>query len=104
MAAMGTLEHPEVTGAFGKVVECAVAHGKTLAISKLAEGKHLNIAPADVPDFNVDVPAELKAAMLALKKLDLPHIGMLERDQDIPINVIMAGLTLPRHQREGAEQ
>ena len=101
---MGTLEHPEVTGTFGKVVECAVAHGKTLAISKLAGEGQLKVDPAAVPDFKLDAPAELKAAMQVLKKLDLPHIGRLERDQDLPIDVIMAGLTLPRHLQEGAEQ
>ena len=38
-----------------------------------------------------------------LKLLELPHIGMMERDQDYPISVIMQGLTLARHQAEGAE-
>ena len=75
LAAMGTLEHPEVTEAFRKVVECAVAHGKTLAISKLAGEGQLKVEPAAVPDFKADAPEELVAAMRALKNLDLPHIG-----------------------------
>lgn len=104
LAAMGTLEHPDITTAFGKVVNCAVAHGKTLAISELAKSGDLKVAPADVPSFNADAPAQLKAAMQELKTLELPHIGQLERDQDQPIDVIFAGLTLPRHLGEGAEQ
>ncbi|GJQ98609.1 hypothetical protein Tco_0009748 [Tanacetum coccineum] len=39
----------------------------------------------------------------AMKLLELPHIAQLERDQDYPIDVIMAGLTLARHATEGAE-
>ncbi|GKF89550.1 hypothetical protein Tco_0263513, partial [Tanacetum coccineum] len=46
---------------------------------------------------------ELVAAMEAMKLLELPHIAQLERDQDYPIDVIMAGLTLARHASEGAE-
>ncbi|GKA52973.1 hypothetical protein Tco_0746288 [Tanacetum coccineum] len=38
-----------------------------------------------------------------MKLLELPHIAQLERDQDYPIGVIMAGLTLARHATEGAE-
>nr|GFB02898.1 hypothetical protein [Tanacetum cinerariifolium] len=38
-----------------------------------------------------------------MKLLELPHIVQLERDQDYPIDVIMAGLTLARHDTEGAE-
>ncbi|GKD25849.1 hypothetical protein Tco_1232063, partial [Tanacetum coccineum] len=37
------------------------------------------------------------------KLQSLPHIAQLERDQDYPIDVIMAGLTLARHATEGAE-
>ena len=36
--------------------------------------------------------------------MELPYIGMIERDQDYPIKVIMEGLTLARHPDEGAEQ
>lgn len=104
LAAMCTLEHPEVTTAFRKVVECVVAHGKTLAISALAADGQLKVSPAEVPDFKADAPAELVAAMGALKKLELPHIAQLERDQDDPISVIMAGLTLPRHLQDNAEE
>ncbi|GJS52631.1 hypothetical protein Tco_0625993 [Tanacetum coccineum] len=43
------------------------------------------------------------AAMEAMKLLELPHIAQLERDQDYPIDVIMAGLTLARHASEGAD-
>ena len=104
LAAMWTLEHPDVTTAFGKVVHCAVAHGKTLAVCELAKAGKLKVEPADVAGFNADTPAQLTAAMQELKALELPHIGQLERDQDQPINVIFAGLTLPRHLGEGAEQ
>ena len=103
LAAMGVLEHPDITTAFGKVVNCAVAHGKTLAISELAAAGDLKVAPSDVPSFKADASAQFTAAMLELKKLELPHIGQLERDQDQPIDVIFAGLTLPRHLKEGAE-
>ncbi|GKG64789.1 hypothetical protein Tco_0665663, partial [Tanacetum coccineum] len=33
--------------------------------------------------------------MEAMKLLELPHIAQLERDQDYPIGVIMAGLQVP---------
>ena len=63
------------------------------------------MSPAEVPDFKADAPAELAATMGELKKLEIPWIGQLERDQDQPISVIMAGLTLPRHlQDDAAEQ
>ena len=54
--------------------------------------------------FDPSTPEQLTAAMKELKGLELPHIGQLERDQDQPIDVIMAGLTLARHLQEGAEQ
>ena len=101
---MCTLEHPEVTAAFGKVVDCAVTHGKTLAMSKLVEDKLLTVPLTEVPGYNADSLAELVAAMGELKKLELPHIAQLERDQDNPISVIMAGLTLPRHLLDNAEE
>ena len=101
---MCTLESPEVTTAFGKVLECAVAHGKTLAADKLDEAKVLTVPLAEVPGYKASAHAELIAAMEELKKFELPHISRLERDQDHPINVIMAGLTLPRHLRDDADQ
>ena len=101
---MSTLEHPEVTSSFGKVVQCAVAHGKALVAEELAEAKSLSVPLAEVPGYKASAYDELKAAMGELKKLELPHVARLERDQDQPIDVIMAGLTLPRHLQEGAEQ
>ncbi|GJX74883.1 hypothetical protein Tco_0313478 [Tanacetum coccineum] len=56
-----------------------------------------------VPGYNQKAYEELVAAMEAMKLLELPHIAQLERDQDYPIGVIMAGLTLARHATEGAE-
>lgn len=41
--------------------------------------------------------------MEGMKLLELPHIARLERDQDQPISVIMAGLTIGRHILEDAE-
>ncbi|GJZ04748.1 hypothetical protein Tco_0538023 [Tanacetum coccineum] len=61
------------------------------------------IAEAGVKQSFGDVCEELVAAMEAMKLLELPHIAQLERDQDYPIGVIMAGLTLARHATEGAE-
>ena len=104
LAAMCTLEHPEVTASFGKVVNCAIAHGETSAADKLAEAKLLTVPLAEVPGYKADAHAELVAAMEELKKLELPHIALLERDQDQPISVIMAGLTLPRHLQDDADQ
>ena len=101
---MGVLEHPVITAAFGKVVNCARAHGKTLAVSELAAAGHLKVAPSDVPSFKADSYAQLATAMLELKELELPLVGQLERDQDQPIDVIFVGLTLPRHLKEGAEE
>ena len=49
---MSTLEHPEVTTAFGKVVE---------------EAKLLNVPAAEVPGYNAGAYDELTAAMGELK-------------------------------------
>ncbi|GJU09866.1 hypothetical protein Tco_1132262 [Tanacetum coccineum] len=81
LAAMSTLESQEVKQSFGDVVTCALARGKAEAVEELHE-KKLLIVPA---------------------RTELPHIAQLERDQDYPIGVIMAGLTLARHATEGAE-
>ncbi|GJW94771.1 hypothetical protein Tco_0174443 [Tanacetum coccineum] len=77
LAAMSTLESQEVKQSFGDVVKCALAR--------------------------VANEEALVAAIEAMKLLKLPHIAQLERDQDYPIGVIMAGLTLVRHATEGAE-
>ncbi|GJV53407.1 hypothetical protein Tco_1449148 [Tanacetum coccineum] len=76
------LESQEGQAVFGDVVKCALA---------------------SVPGYNDKAYEELVAAMEAMKLLELPHIAQLERDQDYPIDVIMAGLTLARHASEGAE-
>ena len=100
---MSTLESPEVVGAFGKVVECAVARGKAQAVEELAEGQLLTVPLAEVPDYNAGAFEELVKAMEGMRLFELPHIARLERDQDCPISVIMAGLTLGRHILENAE-
>ncbi|GJZ19966.1 hypothetical protein Tco_0556556 [Tanacetum coccineum] len=96
LAAMSTLESQEVKQSFGDVVKCALARGK-------AEAVELTVPAAQVPGYNHNAYEELVAAMEAMKLLELPHIAQLERDQDYPIGVIMAGLTLARHATEGAE-
>ena len=101
---MGVLEHPSITTAFGKAVNRAIDHGKTQAILELAKAGQLSVEPEAAVGFNADAPTQLTAALKELKELELPHISQLERDQDQPINVIFAGLTLPRHSGEGAEQ
>ena len=100
---MNTLEAPEVKGAFGDVVNCALARGKSQAVEELCESKLLEIPAAQVPGYNAHAYEELVAAMDRLKVLELPHIAMMVHDQDYPISVIMQGLTLARHQAEGAE-
>ena len=104
LAAMCTLEHPDVTTAFGKVVERAMEYGKTAAVDKLEKEKKLNVPATEVSWYKADAYEELTAAMGELKQLELSHIGMIERDQDAPMDVIMAGLTLARHMGEDAEQ
>ncbi|GJV47956.1 hypothetical protein Tco_1438168 [Tanacetum coccineum] len=71
--------------------------------AQLHEKKLLTVPAAQVPGYNDNAYEELVAAMEAMKLLELPHIAQLERDQDYPIDVIMAGLTLARHATEGAE-
>ncbi|GKB15267.1 hypothetical protein Tco_0849190 [Tanacetum coccineum] len=88
---------------FGDVVTCALARGKAEAVEELHEKKLLTVPAAQVPGYNDKAYEELVAAMEAMKLLELPHIAQLERDQDYPIDVIMAGLTLARHATEGAE-
>ncbi|GJS81461.1 hypothetical protein Tco_0748002 [Tanacetum coccineum] len=103
LAAMSTLESQEVKQSFGDVVTCALARGKAEAVEELHEKKLLTVPAAQVPGYNDKAYEELVAAMEAMKLLELPHIAQLERDQDYPIDVIMAGLTLARHATEGAE-
>ncbi|GJX83465.1 hypothetical protein Tco_0332946 [Tanacetum coccineum] len=74
LAAMSTLESQEVKQSFKDVVKCALARGRAEAVEELHEKKLLTVPTAQ-----------------------------LERDQDYPIDVIMAGLTLARHATEGAE-
>ncbi|GJQ95987.1 hypothetical protein Tco_0007126 [Tanacetum coccineum] len=71
LASMSALESQEVKQSFGDVVKCALARGKAEAVEELHEKKLLTVPAAQVP-----------------------HIAQLERDQDYPIDVIMAGLTL----------
>nr|GEW53098.1 hypothetical protein [Tanacetum cinerariifolium] len=52
--------------------------------------------PHLVPGYNKDAYEELVAAMEKMKLLELPYIAQLE-------HVIMAGLTLARHDTEGVE-
>ncbi|GJS12600.1 hypothetical protein Tco_0407072 [Tanacetum coccineum] len=103
LAAMSTLESQEVKQSFGDVVKCALARGKAEAVEELHEKRLLTVPAAQVPGYNDQAYEELVAAMEAMKLLELPHIAQLERDQDYPIDVIMAGLTLARHASEGAE-
>lgn len=104
MAALGTLEAPNVTTAFGKVMSASEAHGKMKLAKELDEKKLLSVPLAEVPGYNANARAEFVAALGELKNLELPHISRLERDQDQPISVIMAGLTLERHLKDGAEK
>ena len=89
--------------AFGKVVQCAVECGRVQAMEELHEAKALNVALTEVPGYNASAYDELLQAMEGIKLLELPHIARLERDQDQPISVIMAGLTIGRHILEDAE-
>lgn len=100
---MSTLESPEVVEAFGKVVECDVARGKAQAVEELCEGHLLTVPLAEVPGYNANTFDELVEAMENMKVFDFPHIARLERDQNYPINLIMQGLTLARHEAEDAE-
>ena len=103
LAALGTLESPEVVEAFGKVVHYAMERGKAQAMEELHEAKAFTIALTEVPGYNAGAYDELLEAMEGMKLLELPHIARLERDQDQPISVIMQGLTLGRHSLEDAE-
>ena len=104
LAALSTLESAEVVEAFGKVVHCAMARGRSQAMEELREAKLLEKELAEVPGYSATAYDELVQAMAGLKVLELPHIGKLERDQDDPIDVLMAGLTLQRHLGENAEE
>ena len=103
LAALSTLESAEVVDAFGKVVHCAIARGRSQAMEDLHEAKLLEKDLAEVPGYSPTAYDELLQAMAGLKVLELPHIGRLERDQDDPIDVLMAGLTLQRHLGDNAE-
>ena len=103
LAALKTLEAPSVTGPFGKVVNCALAHGKTLAVDELCEKKVLDCTPSQVAGYDAKTIEHLSQAMEELKVLQLPHIDELEGLRDHSIAKIMEGLTLSRHVGAGAE-
>nr|GFA97525.1 transposase (putative), gypsy type [Tanacetum cinerariifolium] len=98
-----TLESQEVKQSFGDVVKYALARGRAEAVEELHENKLLTVPAVQVPGYNKDAYEELVAAMEKIKLLEFPHIAQLERDQDYPIDVIMAGLTFARHDTEGAK-
>lgn len=100
---MGTLESQEVVEALGKVVECAIARGRAQAVEELAESQMMIVPLAEVPGYDADTYAKLIAAMEKIKLFELPWIVQLERDQELPIKVIMEGLVLGRHILEDAE-
>ena len=104
LAAMQVLESPELTDAFEDVMDHAVAYGKAQAIEELCENKILERPVEQVPGYDPNAFEELAAALKRLQAMELPHIGMIERDQDHPISVIMEGLTLARHMGEDAEE
>jgi hypothetical protein len=104
LAALSTLESAEVVEAFGKVVHCALARGRSQAMEELREAKLFEKDLAEIPGYSATAYDELVQAMARLKVLELPHIGRLECDQDDPIDVLMAGLTLQRHLEENAEE
>ncbi|GJT95377.1 hypothetical protein Tco_1090895 [Tanacetum coccineum] len=103
LATMCSLESQEVKQVFRDVVKCALARGKAEAVEELHEQKLLTVPAKQVPGYNKDTYKELIASMERMKVLELPHIARLERYQDYPIDVIMAGLTLARHTTENAE-
>ena len=80
LAAMGTLESPEVVEAFGKVVGCAMARGKAQAVEELHESRLLTVPLAEVPEYRADTFDELVEAIEKMKVFDFPHISRLERD------------------------
>ena len=104
LAAMQVLESPELTDAFEDVMDHAMARGKAQAIEELCESKVLELPIEQVPGYNPNAFDELAASLKRLQSLELPHIGMIERDQDYPIGVIMEGLTLARHLSDDAEE
>jgi hypothetical protein len=59
LAALGTLESPEVLEAFGKVVQCAVERGRSQAMEELYEAKALSVALTEVPGYNASAYDEL---------------------------------------------
>lgn len=100
---MTTLESQEVTGAFGKAVQCACERGKAQAVEELCEKKVIPVPAAEVPGYNPNAYGDLVAALEDLKQLEFSRVAQVERNQDYPISVVMQGLTLARHMAEGAE-
>ncbi|GKA26023.1 hypothetical protein Tco_0712132, partial [Tanacetum coccineum] len=69
-----------------------ISHGLRLAAMSALESQEVKQSFGDVvPGYNDNAYEELVAAMETMKLLELPHIAQLERDQDYPIDVIMAG-------------
>ncbi|GKA71563.1 retrovirus-related pol polyprotein from transposon TNT 1-94 [Tanacetum coccineum] len=76
-----------------------ISHGLHLAAMTTLESQEVRQSFGDV----VKCALARGKAERGDEMLELPHIAQLERDQDYPIDVIMAGLTLARHAtRSGA--
>ena len=103
LAAMQVLESPELSDAFEDVIEHVIAFGKAQSIEELCSSHVLERAAEQVPGYNANALDELAASLKRLQGMELPMIGLIERDQDYPIKVIMEGLTLARHSAEDAE-
>lgn len=100
---MTVLESQEVTGAFGKAVQCACECGKAQAVEELCEKKVIPVPATEVPGYNPEAYGDLVAALEELKHLEFARIAQVERNQDHPISVVMQGLTLARHVAADAE-
>ncbi|GJW96308.1 hypothetical protein Tco_0178116 [Tanacetum coccineum] len=70
-----------------------------------SEGDDNSTSLLEFESFHVDYLDNSRKLGNSMKRVadKLPHIAQLERDQDYPIDVIMAGLTLARHASEGAD-
>ncbi|GKG24496.1 hypothetical protein Tco_0395124, partial [Tanacetum coccineum] len=105
---VGSSEDADVAGAESKAGKVDSGLKRKRATSDDGAGtskrvRYVNLGGSTSTEEETPDAPPMLAAKEAMKLLELPQIAQPERDQDYPIDVIMAGLTLARHATEGAE-
>ncbi|GJT56842.1 hypothetical protein Tco_0991896 [Tanacetum coccineum] len=106
LAAMSAIESQESRIVLlGMFVMCALARGKAdLESGGGTAMKRMLLSSVAVQSTGLMLMHMSRSCFAAIEMMNvLPHIAQLEHDQDYPIDMIIAGLTLARHATEGTE-